>query len=92
MPSAIIVLEMIVRIVNLLDLVSNFPVSLISNGVLPDTDTDNSDQDRYNHYSAQWESVMMSVSVQYQHLHTILYNPFFIGLGVCVGVYQMNAP
>ena len=31
---------------------------------------------------------MMSVSVQCEHLHTILYNPFFIGLSVCVFVGQ----
>ena len=30
----------------------------------------------------------MSVSVQYEHLHTILYNPFFIGLLIVVGVRQ----
>ena len=35
-------------------------------------------RDRYNHYITQW----------YEHLHTILYNPFFIGLGVCVIVGQ----
>ena len=37
---------------------------------------------------SKWESVLMSVSVQYEHLHTILYNPFFICLGVCVSVGQ----
>ena len=60
------------------------PIFYQTNGVftLPDTDRD---QDRYNPYSAQWESVMMSFSVQYEHPHTILYSPFFIGLGVCVG-------
>ena len=31
---------------------------------------------------------MMSVSVQYEHLHTILYTSFFIGFGVCVGERQ----
>ena len=31
---------------------------------------------------------MMSVSVQYENLHTILYNPFFVSLGVCVGIGQ----
>ena len=46
------------------------------------------DQDRYNHYRSQWESVFISVSVQYEHLHTILYNPFFIGVCVCVSVWQ----
>ena len=32
-------------------------------------------------------SVLVSLSVgQCEHLHTILYNPFFIGVGVCVSV------
>ena len=25
----------------------------------------------------------VGVSVQYEHLHAILYKPFFIGLGLC---------
>ena len=31
-----------------------------------------------NLHRTQWESVLMSVSVQYEHLHTILYNPFLL--------------
>ena len=34
------------------------------------------------------KSVSVSVSVQCEHLHTILYNPFFIGVCVSVGVRQ----
>ena len=41
-----------------------------------------------NLHRTQWESVLVSVSVQYKHLHTILYNPFFIGLCIRLGVGQ----
>ena len=30
----------------------------------------------------------VSVSVQYEHLHTVLYNPFFVVVFVVVGVRQ----
>ena len=37
-----------------------------------------------NQHRTQWESVLMSVSVQCEQLHTILCNPFFISL--CIGL------
>ena len=30
-----------------------------------------------NSHRTQWKSVLTSVSLQYEHLHTILYNPFY---------------
>ena len=40
-----------------------------------------------NYNRIQWESVLVSLSVQYEHLHTILYNPiFFISLLIGLGV------
>ena len=35
-------------------------------------------QDRWNGYRTQWESVLVSVSVQYEHLHIIIYKPFLL--------------
>ena len=35
---------------------------------------------------SKWECVLVSVSVQYKYLHTILYNPFLVGLCISIGV------
>ena len=50
------------------------------------TDSDqNRDRDRKNGYRTQWKSVMVSIS---EHLHTILYKPFFsVPVAVLDSVY-----
>ena len=55
---------------------------------VPDTETDPEiETDSGTDKSAQtkeliWHYMLVSVSVQYEHLYTILCNSFFIGLGV----------
>ena len=48
------------------------------NGVfaLPDTERPRQTQRLINSQGIRWESVLVSISVQYEHLHTIESNPF----------------
>ena len=60
-----------------------------NNGVftMPDTDTDTNTDTDTDKMGLQPNCICVSVCVfisvgQYEHFHTILYNPFFIGVGV----------
>ena len=50
------------------------------NGVLtlPDIETDTETERLVSQHRTQQESVLVSASVQYEHLHTIVYNPFWL--------------
>ena len=56
---------------------------------LGETETRVQDPDKSYSWQLGLESVLLTVSVQYEHLHTILYNPLFIGL--CIGL-SVNTP
>ena len=49
-------------------------------------------RDRYREqvHRIQWESVLSSVSVQYEHLHTILNKQFFICLSIRLSIDQFK--
>ena len=52
----------------------------------------NRERDRYREqvHRTQWETVLSSVSVQCEQLHTILYNPFFICLSQGLGIVSVS--
>ena len=53
---------------------------------LPDTETETDNICT----EPKWKFASVSVSEQYEHLHTILYNPFVICL--CLGDCSVNTP